>query len=71
MIKLFVDFPFDYLKILFSFVTGEHGDCPSFNNYLGDDVYAHATYPEHGGDAHFDENQPWTINSNKGKSHFK
>nr|CAH0111125.1 unnamed protein product [Daphnia galeata] len=53
------------------FVTGEHGSCPSFNNYLGDDVYAHATYPEHGGDAHFDENQPWTINSDKGVNLFQ
>nr|CAH0102005.1 unnamed protein product [Daphnia galeata] len=53
------------------FVTGEHGNCPSFNNYLGEDAYAHATYPDNGGNVHFDENQPWKINSDKGVNLFQ
>ena len=49
----------------FSFASGEHGNCPSFNDGQGG-VYAHATYPQYGGGVHFDESEIWTLNSDKG-----
>jgi hypothetical protein len=54
-----------YFFVLFSFASGEHGSCPSFNDGSGRTL-AHATYPIYGGDAHFDDGETWTLDSVKG-----
>ncbi len=51
--------------IWFSFASGEHGSCPSFNDGPGGTL-AHATYPIYGGGAHFDDGETWTLDSVKG-----
>lgn len=43
------------------FDRGEHGDGDQFDSY--GKVLAHAFFPQYGGDAHFDDDQIWTIGS--------
>ncbi|XP_055846899.1 hatching enzyme-like [Episyrphus balteatus] len=50
------------------FVTGNHGECGSFDGRGG--TLAHAYHPENG-DAHFDDAERWTINTSDGTNLFQ
>lgn len=51
------------------FESSEHGDGTSFDGQ--GTVLAHAKYPVHGGDVHFDDSELWTINNPVGINLFQ
>ncbi|XP_077513103.1 interstitial collagenase-like [Amblyomma americanum] len=51
------------------FVRGEHGDWEPFDGPGG--LLAHGLYPRYGGDAHFDDEEKWTIDEYNGVNLFQ
>lgn len=57
------------VDIEISFVSGDHGDGFAFYGPHGS--LAHAFFPSSGGDAHFDNDEQWTVRSNNGYNMFQ
>ena len=51
--------------IKIGFYPRNHGDGIPFDGPAG--VLAHTFFPQSGGDAHFDDEERWTVNSNSGE----
>ncbi|XP_044001576.1 matrix metalloproteinase-19-like [Aphidius gifuensis] len=57
------------VDIEIKFVRGDHGDYDNFDGPSG--VLAHAFFPAHGGDIHFDDDEYWTANDYNGINLFQ
>ncbi|XP_013387678.1 matrix metalloproteinase-16-like [Lingula anatina] len=57
------------VDIEIKFVAGSHGDGNPFDGRGR--TLAHAYFPQFGGDAHFDEDEPWTLNTRSGVNLFQ
>lgn len=61
----FVRRDYGTVDIEIKFVTGHHYDNTPFDG--SGHTLAHAYFPQYGGDAHFDDDERWTVNMPDGK----
>lgn len=57
------------VDVIIKFVSGAHGDNTPFDG--NGQTLAHAYFPQYGGDAHFDEDELWTVNAPNGVNLFQ
>lgn len=65
----FVVSPSGKVHIDIRFASGEHGDGDPFDG--PGNTLAHAYFPQYGGDAHFDDQEYWTVDSYAGTNIFQ
>ena len=63
----FVRREYGSVDIEVKFVTGHHDDNTPFDG--SGQTLAHAYFPQYGGDAHFDDDERWTVHMPDGNSY--